>query len=276
MPEELLIRVSALPGYADCPRRGFARMFRKNLEKQGYEFAPGRRSIATAIGDGVHAMMADLFKQKISYGTMSVAQAQAAREAKFLESINDGEIIYDETTRSVDQAKRQMMAICEAFMPIAQMTDMVAVEDELEAVVSPLGDFAIPVRLRGHRDGKDARNEIHDHKTGKEISAYHSQMGGYALLSQLRDEEVAGVRVNFAPRLPVSRLHETAARSFRYPLDECVTAAWQTIRTIQQEFEHYLESGEEWAFPANPQSQSCTEKYCLAYGTKWCKVGYCG
>lgn len=245
---------------------------RKVLEKQGHELAEARSSIAAAIGTGTHALVAELFKQKMSYGQMDVADALAVRDAKFVEEIEKG-IIWDETTKHIDVARAQLEALGRAFLPVAELTDPINVEDELSFFYSPLGEQAIPIKLIGHRDVRDRRNEIHDHKTGNSFPACHAQLGGYAMLSMSNDQEVSAVRVNYAPRLPMSRLHECKVRSVRLDLDVCMQAAWTTMREIQLQYERFLETGDSWSIPANAYSQSCTPKYCSAFCTSWCQEG---
>jgi len=274
--DQLIIRVSQLNRYNDCPRGNAVRFMRRQIEKDGHTLAETQPSVAAAMGTAVHAMVAELFKQKMQFGECDVDEAFDNRETGFIEEISKG-CEWDATTNNVDVAKLQLKSLCRAFLPVVSVVDPVAVEDEMEYLVSPLGGEAVPILLIGHRDVKDKHNEIHDHKTtsSKEIPKCHAQLGGYALLSMYNGEEVSGVRVNAAPRLPKSRVHECAVRSVRFDLAECLAAAWNTLREIQTQYMTYLEKGDEHVFPANQYSQSCTPKYCSAYNSTWCKVGCC-
>ena len=279
----LIVRASQLDRYRDCGRSGslrFAeetdgkiRSLSKTVQDQGHVLAETSNSIAAAQGTSLHAMMAELFKQKLGYGQMNLADAFAVREQSFMEEVSKG-VIWDATTPHIETAKAQVLAMARALLPIAEMTDPLNVEDELVHDISPLGNEAVPIRLVGHRDLRDRRFEIHDHKTGTEFPACYAQLGAYAMLTLYKEQEVSAVRVNYAPRLPMSRLHETQVRSLRLDVDDCMKAAWSTLLEIQTHYMRWLESGSPWSFPANPYSQTCTPKYCKAYGTgTWCTIG---
>jgi hypothetical protein len=281
MKEYLEIRCSALSRYADCPRSAAARLFKDELK--GYALAQAHNSASASIGNAVHYMMGDLFKQKMEYGSMDIDQAIANAEPKFLESLSS-ETIWDPTTPSITTARAQVKSLCRAFLPIAQMITPIEAEVQREHWVNPLGALSIPVKLTGSLDVCDNKFEIHDHKTGKNFPKPHAQLGGYAILREIEDLEVRAVRVNFAPRLGIRSVHEIPdkMRSVRFDLEECKLAAWNVIREIQKHYEdfasrrHANDDSPEWAFPANPYSQICTAKYCSAFGTPWCKVGFCG
>ncbi len=274
MGEYLTVRASQVNRYNDCPRSNAVRFIPNEIEAAGHVLAPTRNSIAVAIGNGVHGMMAELFKQKMGLGRMMLNSAFEAREKTFEESLL-GELIWDATTPHIDAAKAQLKALCGAFLPLAEFIQPVAVEDELSWDVSPLGHEAVPIKLVGHRDVKDNRNEIHDHKTGSEFPSCWAQGGCYAILSMYHGEEVSAFRVNYAPRLPVGKLHEIQIRSVRLPLDECIAAAWNTLRDIQLHYMRWLETKDPWSFPPNPYSQCCNERYCSVFNSTFCKVGSC-
>lgn len=272
MPDYLEIRASSLPAYTDCPRQAAARFMRREVEAAGHELPPGKSSAAAAIGTAVHSMMSELFKQKLQFGEMDFNDAIRVRSEVLESEIGQG-VVWDATTPHVETAKKQLAALCKAFLPIAELTNPIDYETKREAMVSPLGAQAIPIKLTGTRDVMDTMREIHDHKTGTKFPACFAQLGTYALLAELNDEPVAAVRVNFAPRLGVTKLDQIQARSIRFPLDECRESAWAVLKEIQRHYEAWLETRDPWAFPANPYSMRCTEKYCTAWGTSWCKVG---
>lgn len=294
MGELLIVRVSQLNRYVDCARSQFLglaeatedesglriRSIRKTVAKQGHVLAEKRNSIAAAQGTALHAMMAEVFKQKLGYGQINLEDAFAAREKAFTEEIckaseSDEGIIWDATTRHFDTAKAQLLAMCRALLPIAELTNPLNVEDELSWDISPLGAEAVPIRLIGHRDLRDTRYELHDHKTGLEFPPCHAQMGGYAILTLYNGQECSGVRVNYTPRLPMSRLHETQAltRSLRFNMETCMQAAWAKLKQIQTDYMRWLESGSPSAIPTNAYSQSCTKTYCEAFDSSWCGEG---
>jgi hypothetical protein len=249
-----------------------ARLFRKEITDEGHELNPGGASAAAAIGTAVHSMMGDLFKQKLELGTMDIEYAMEHCAGSFEEELGKG-VIWDKTTPHIDTAKAQLKALCKAFLPIAELTDPLDYETKREALVSPLGEYAIPIKISGTRDVRDKRFEIHDHKTGAKFPSCHAQLGCYALLAQLNDEEVSAVRVNYAPRLGITKLAEIECRSVRFDLQECISAAWTALAEIQRHHEKWLATKDPWAFPANPMSMRCTQTYCPAFGTSFCKVG---
>ena len=66
---ETIIRCSALSGYPDCPRRGAAYLFWREVSGAGYRLSSTARGIAAAIGTAVHrSAEVTLFKGDLGRG----------------------------------------------------------------------------------------------------------------------------------------------------------------------------------------------------------------
>lgn len=281
MAEHIELRASSLGEIGDCSRRAAAKILRDEL-KERYGLADSRQSVGAAIGTTLHALMAELFRTKLSLGWIGQEHINDAMESvwpTFEKEIENG-VIWDAKgpTQHEDIAREQLRNMALAFLPVATYVNPARIEHKYEYLISPLGTQAVPVLLTGHVDVLDTRGEIQDHKTGKEFPAAHAQLGAYAILGRYNDEDINAVRINFVPRKPISKQNEVVARSVRLPLDECIASAWSVIKDFQRHYMEWLESKDRGepdphAFTANPISYLCTRNICPAFGTHWCGVG---
>ena len=95
------------------------------------------------------------------------------------------------------------------------------------------------------------------------------------MLSEFHGQRVSAIQIDYAPVLPMSKLHECEVNSVWLDIDVCMDEAWSRLRTIQQMYNDFLETKEPSVFSANAKSRLCGEKYCDAFDTGWCKVGAC-
>lgn len=248
--------------------------------REKHALGADRASVGSAIGTTLHATMAQLFRTKLSVGEVFPYHVDEALDQvwdKFLEEEQKSEegLIWDQTTKDAITAKEQLNWMAQAFLPIVDRTDPQYIEEEFQWLISPLGEQAIPVMLVGHVDIIDSRGEIHDHKTGKDFPSPHAQLGAYAILARFHEKQVTNVRVNYVPRLGPTKVTEIPSRmrSVRLSLEDCVQSAWNTIKEFQRHYMQWLETNDPYSFPANPVSMMCTEKYCPAWGSSFCRLG---
>lgn len=277
MVEYLTMRASSLPALFDCVRRYSARAHRKDIEKMGIVLNPGRQSAAAEIGNALHRLVANLLRAKLAFGEVSARDVDEALDAvypSFLEAANKQEMLFNKTTRNFDDARKQLRAMGEKMLGVIDLVNPQHIETAYTWDVSPLGKQAIPVKLTGHVDVIDSRGEIHDHKTGAQFPSSHAQLGAYSILAKFHDIDISNARINYVKTPPLSKLADMELKSMRLDLHECEQSAWVAIREYQRYYERWLESGRDpWSFPANPMSMMCTENYCSAYGTPYCRVG---
>lgn len=272
----LPVRASSLDSYNDCRRSGAANIHYRAIREGGHELGTRRPGGAEAVGTGLHAVMHEVLRHRQMFGQCTREDVTAAIEnAKIAlkEELKNG-FLADKTTPREEVALMQVEALAEKFLPFAQQINPRLVEIKHEYLVSPLGSQAIPVLLSGTIDYLDIFGEIGDWKTGKNFPAAHAQMGAYLILLQYLGYDVNNLRIIWGSRVGYTVLHKIEVRAIRFDPEECINAAWATIKQIQIDYENWLQSGgDPWAFGTNNKSQTCTPNYCIAYGTSWCKVG---
>jgi hypothetical protein len=284
--ERLEIRASSLSSYWDCPRRGAVRLFRKKVQDSGFELRTAGSSIAAHIGTAVHKAIAELLRLKQQFGDITRHEIDLATEkavrcgspeekCECLSCLVNIGTIWDKTTPHFATAEAQIRAMLEAYAPGLESIEPRIIEHKFEYEVSPLGEQAIPILLTGTIDLYDAFAALWDHKTGSNLPSAHPQAGAYIMLLELHDYPVERFILNYCKREGIRKTEAGLPPPLQLILDieECTSAAWSALAGIQRHFEDYLETGDPWAFPANPQSRTCTAKYCTAFDTEWCKVG---
>lgn len=282
MTKEIFIRASSLPNYCDCPRRASTGLFRNEILAAGYELRTMDSSIGAAIGSGVHAGGGLILTKKATTGVPAPLDAATDAAIDALRGrIKDDGALYDRETPSANEAEGQVVKMTKTyFHHIAPKVNPVLVERRLEAAVpfSKLGFV-----LSGQQDVLAREpGRIRDLKTGKMRGNYKPQLGAYALLAKSHPEVLDGVPVDGAVEDFVQRVSYKKDQpnpvSFTHDLAGAEKAAVSVLRMIEDhlilfrdgDHERFLQPGDAWAFPANPGSKLCSEKYCKAWGTNFC------
>lgn len=276
--ELLEVRVSSLTSYTSCPKRSFANYMHADLQKR-FGLRPRKSGVGAAIGTTLHAVVAELMRTKLIQGELFAKDIELALEKvwpSFLKEAGD-DCVWDKTTPREYTAREQLRAMAAGFLPALHYISPFKIEQEYKFKISPLGDQAIPILLTGHLDLLDTRYVIHDWKTGKSFPAPHLQMGGYAILLALCEEiNAKGIRINFVPRLGITKVDEIPAgyQSESFDVEVCKRAAWTTLKEIQRHYMQWLESGgDPDEIPADNTTYLCTPNHCSAIGTPFCKIG---
>jgi hypothetical protein len=153
------------------------------------------------------------------------------------------------------------------------------VEARLEAVVP----WAPRILLSGQSDVVALDPDgLCDTKAGSKLGNYGPQIGGYSLLNKAAGNAVRIAQIHFVQRVHISSRTKiqtqprVVSRRRDVALDE--TAAASILSHIDRGIQLFREGdpergfvpGDPWAFPANPSSMLCSEKYCSACRTSWC------
>ncbi|MFN3077686.1 MAG: RecB family exonuclease [Alphaproteobacteria bacterium] len=270
----VMIRASSLAGYSDCPRRAAGRIFPDAVNGAGYTLRPLPASIAAAVGTAVHKAAERILREKAASGvTPSEAEAAETAVSTLHERAALG-LLYDRDTPTLGDAERQVQRMAAVYhRDVAPEVTPVLVEERLESEIAP------GVILSGQMDViAGAPNRVRDLKTGKSPAAARAQLGAYALLARAHGLEITGVMIDFIRRVPC-RLPQPGVLSFTYDPAECENAAIAVARNIASDLRSFrlgdpkagLLPGDPWAFPANPNSKLCGDKWCGAFGTVFCR-----
>ncbi len=269
-----IIRASSLSGYGDCPRRAAARVFRREVEAAGYPLRELPNGIGAAVGTAVHAAAALTLKARMASGTLAPPgdARDAARDA-LREAAGEG-IVFDRGTPDLPAAEAQALRMADAWRDgIAPGIDPVAVEERLEAEVVP------GLVLSGQSDviAREA-GRVRDLKTGARRGHHRPQLGAYSLLARTHGVDVRAAAEYFVARVPLSK-PQPAAETHVHDIAGAEVAAMAVLRRIDADLHAFrygdpdrsLAPGEPWAFLANPSSMLCSDRWCPAHGTRFCR-----
>jgi hypothetical protein len=277
MPDKTdFIRVSALPGYADCPRRAATTLFPDDIRAAGYTLRETEPGVGAPIGTAVHAGAAFILKEKALTGhtVASNVAVECAMETLASELANGA--VMDRETPDRGAAEVQVARMTATFRDsVSPYIQPIIVEEKLEAEVEP------GLVLTGHAD-VIAREpgSAEDLKCGKKLPAVRAQLGGYSLLARSMDQpcDIQRVAINFIQRVGVKKPQPPPLRTHD-DVALAESAAMNVIRTIAADLKTFREGdfarnllpGDPWAFLANPQSMLCSPRYCRAAHTDFCR-----
>lgn len=260
------IRSSMLPSYPDCPRRGAAKQFRELIINAGFTLRNLMPSIGAAIGTGCHSGAINLLNDVILSGVPgSKSDAEELSIIRFREQIELG-VVWDSITCKNNDAEKQIRILLNSFL--LEALPQIKPKFTEFARLAVLGE----IENTGHTDIETIENGIDDLKFGAQFRPYHSQLGDYAILREsMAGGKVESLRLFHMPRVSLKKNYPGMS-VFHYDIRESKNAAWYTIRMIRGQVLKFIETKNPWSFPANPMSMMCSEKYCPAHGTDFCKM----
>ena len=276
----VIIRASALSGWPDCPRRGAARLFRREIVAAGFRLRRGPRTIGAAIGTAVHWAAKLSLDEKAKSGTLPpVSVATDAVAENLLTQIGESEIAYDGAAGgaySSGDAVRQALAMTRSYHRlVAPQIEPILVEERLEADIPG----APGVVLSGQPDVVAREpHKIRDLKTGlRQRGSFAPQIGAYGLLVRTHLLDIALAAIDFLRRVKPGKPQPDPI-SNALDLTRAETAANNILRSIAADLatfrhgnaERRILPGDPWAFLANPSSVLCAAKWCSAHGTEFC------
>lgn len=271
---EIIARPSSLPMWGDCARRSAARLFRPLIEAAGYQLRTLEHHVGASVGTGVHRSAAVSLEAKMTTGELgSEDDAISAGIADFNEQVAEG-VIWDPTTSTKNDGQKQIARMAKTYRAkVAPKIDPISVERRLEARVSER------MVLSGQSDVLCREPDaIRDLKTGKVQRANGSQYGAYSLIQRSHGEGSVSRLIEDYIRRSSLRNPQPEPESLEYDVRAAENEAREILRDIERslaEFERRLSSGDlppEGAFMANPQSMLCSDKYCAAWGTNFCRA----
>lgn len=249
----------------DCSRRAAAKSLTDEITDAGYELRKLSPSAGGALGTASHAASEFMMQRKMDTGALApVQEAIEHAVAKFGEEIADG-VVWDDATPNRNAALIQMEKQVKAYVPVMEGFTPVALELSLKADVGD--DFV----LSGHLDILAEPGDIRDEKYGALNRPYQSQLGAYSLLARSNGFPVTGLKIDWIQRVGKTKV-QPPCQTFDYDVGEAEQAAHGIIARVKQDTMQFRQDPDGlWrAWPANPMSLMCSEKYCPAHGTNFC------
>lgn len=272
MSERVYIRASSLPSYMDCPRRGAAKLFRKEIEGQGYDLSEARQSIGAATGQGCHSSVGYMLEQKIETGDLGNKSEADDRAIGSLRQECENGVVFDQITPNMNTAEKQVLRQTAVYrLDLAPKVEPVSVEEYFEGNITfraPDGR-EVEVTLTGHVDAREV-SRIRDLKTGRHRQNI-AQYGGYSLLARSRGHDITELVEDFVPRTSIKR-PQGAPEPHVYDVGKGEQTAYQLLKRMALDLDQFRQDADPWAFMPNPMSMMCSDKYCPAWGTEFCRA----
>lgn len=257
-----------LPSAADCMRRAAAAQFKTEITAAGYRLRERRPVIGGIVGTGTHKGTEFTIETYIKTGNHAKISDCVEIGIESIKSEIISGTIWDQTTPSKNDAEQQCKQMINAYcVMIAPNIKPVAVPEKYRQA-----KIADDVLFTGSTDIETIENDIRDVKTGYTIKPFQAQQGGYSLLRKASlKSETNQLILDFLPRTSVKKTFP-GPTTVEYNVKLCERMAYDVILRIAAAVRKFRKTGSSFAFPCNPMSILCGEKYCTAFGTEFCKL----
>lgn len=242
--------------------------FRPHHGAHGFTDIPKRDgdNIGAAMGKALHEGFGMMWQASLDGYDANPEQIAIAAFNK----LDNGAIKFDEKvgTKDSDYAKEQIKRMVEAYLPHAKTIKPKKMEFRLHARL----DQAKPYIISGTPDILEQNDNIRDMKFGKNLSRYETQLGTYRLLGRSVGLNVQGLFIDWVPR-STTKKPQKPLEVVPYDVHVAENAAHYEIEYAVGQLDKFIETGNEWAFPAKPDNNLCSKKWCPAYNTSFCSLG---
>lgn len=274
------VAASSVPGFQDCARNWavhHVKGFYTGTAEGAGEKDDRVHGVGALIGDAVHLAVQCMSADKYESGKWDTAEAIALGqeywsskwEGKHKVNIKTDEITGSKASGLI-QIESLVCAMSRDFMPTV---DPKWVEFKCKYQYSEQLSVRMKIDMATYASGRAA---IYDYKFGgHELKNYNAQLG-LGLLGMEQSAwfkgEVTGLFLVFAKRPRVKKLNFTQAPVMVIPINliAAKNAALKQCAEIQRSTRDYRETGNLWAFNANPRSGLCYQGICKAWGSEDC------
>lgn len=262
---DAIVRASYTSSYPDCPKRGAGRIFENEIKALGYELRRLPPNIGAVTGTATHAAVTFALAEKIKTGALGNQTESEQRGIESLAKETAEGVMWDDVTTTMNTAQRQVIRQARSYrVYVAEHVQPVLVEARIEA---PTGDGII---ISGQIDLYDSTETLRDLKTGKQSRWNAPQYGTYSRLLRTDDKPVKRIIEDYLPRV---RLDQDQPRpvEIAYDVGQAERASAAVIKRIGADLAEFRTTGNPDAFLPNPLSVLCSDKFCSAFGTAWCR-----
>lgn len=264
-PFQITVRASSTPQYPDCSRRWASRHAALLLADHGFQVREIPSTVGAAVGTATHSGASFILGEKVDTGTLGNDTEADQRALQSLdESVARG-CMWDDTTSNLNTAQKQVLRQVATFrIHTAPNLKPVSIEQRLTAKMSER------MTVSGQADICE-NDSVHDLKTGVMRRANAAQYGTYSLLRRAFGHTVNRLVEVYVPRARITK-PQPDPELHTIPIEAAERAAEGILRRIELDISTFEQTGEPWSFLANPASMLCSDRYCPAHGTTFCRV----
>ena len=272
----LSIRGSSTTTYEACPRLWAAQ---KILEEgDSYQISAQKLArpllhVGAVVGRGLHAGAAYLMKEFERSGAKSIKRKKEAIDVARESVVKDydGGVRPDAVTPTSRDAMLSSASLVDRldrdFDPKDQMT---IIEAGLRMVIDV--DDGSQVMVTGTVDHYVVLDTLTDFKTGKAKPAPIAQIGTYSLLTRHAGYTPKSLQMLYGRRVRMDAWQPPYQRTW-YDRIEAERHALSIIFDAARAWYRWLITRDPREFKANPTCRLCSEAYCPAYNSDFCKIG---
>jgi hypothetical protein len=243
---------------------GYKSNFAKVFQRHGFVLPPQQKNgIGATVGTACHKAVGDFLQARLDGYSIDPQQVGVTE----FQRLNDGNIEFDKlVTKDAPSAETQIRRMVAEYIPHALTLKPARIECALETQVDS------KYLLTGHPDLLESTGAIRDFKFGRTVSPYEAQLGAYSLMARSHGIEINKLFVDHVARSTVNK-PQKPLEVIEYKQHIAENAAHYTIEAAVTQLEKFTETGNPWAFPANPSTMLCSKKWCSAWGTAFCDLG---
>lgn len=272
------IRASGLPSHMDCPRKWAVQLaqdprsnFMPIFIKHGFSIQPRRNNIGATIGTACHEAFASFLQAKMDGYQANPEQVGISKFRRLVGDKEDPDFVGDlqwdqKITPDASIAEKQIKRIVAEYLPHAERLRPKRVEFELKLNIDS------KYRLTGHPDIYEETGALRDMKFGRNKTPYEAQLGAYSLMAKANGLPISGLFVDHVARNTVNK-PQASLEITEYNIFTAENAAYHVAQDAVSQIDKFIDSGDPWKFPANPNSILCSKKWCPAHGTSFCDLG---
>lgn len=235
------------------------------VKDMGYTLRDLPQRAGPAVGTATHAAVAHTMHAKIDTGASA---NQTETEQAGLEALSDTVqygVEWDGVTPNLNTAQKQVLRHYRVYrLHLEDTIQPLTVERRIEKVTKR-GNT-----LSGQPDQTD--DGVHDLKTGVAKRANGAQYGAYALLLRADGDPARHITEDYIQRVAIDK-EQPVPQQIGYDVDLSERIAGRIILDIERTFEEFEREGDSLVFMANPGSMLCSDRWCCAWGTDFCREG---
>lgn len=268
-PTDRKIRVSMLGSYQECGLMAAVKQWPNAFIARGYKIRQLQPHVGGVVGSSVHTAIENLYTQVADGELPSYSKAVDAGMATYEKAEH---ILFDEITRGKNDAAKQVHTISKTYFgTLGYQIKPQVIEGAFKA---NLDAFAKGWEFTGHPDliyKQKKLGALVDYKTGRQERLHLLMVSGYVNILSANTIDIDVASTAFMRRLPPDKPPEPP-KVKHYAVSMIRGHAVWAVKRILRDFEAFDKTGDPNAFPVNPSSFLCNERFCPVYGTKTCSV----
>lgn len=271
------LRASSLSDFESCQRRAGARFLQASgLDREfGVQLRRTKQHIGAVVGTGTHAGAAVLMQEFAETGQQGGDHRRKRAMDVAASSVTDQcrePSVMDETTptnaAAVDAAQKITERI---YLDVIPASKPLVIEKGYSATFRGL-EGEDEFLVTGTVDLFLVTRDLVDFKTGRNRPKPLAQQGAYSLILRSNGRDVERASIMFGKR-PKRGSPADKIEPINLPLSDAERHALSVSRIASRAISDLVSSGDPNVLPANPGCMLCSEKFCPAFNSDFCRVG---